>query len=166
MAQVKNKNTTHPLKPNYTGPTQGWFVFIHHGVILEYSADILERVSCVKSDKPAHEQVARAKALQVVATKFITKQLQTTRQAWDTARQACDTARQIKNTARQAYDTAEQAYNTARQAYDTAEQAYNTAWQAYNTAEQAYDTAWLIRTFPKTDWKKLWNEKEYTLRYT
>jgi hypothetical protein len=178
---VKKKNITHPLKPNYTGPTKGWFIFIHHDTILEYSGDILDRVAYVRTDKPAHEQAARTEALQFVNPKFITTQLDPARRAYATARHAYDTAKQAYATAKQAYAAARHAYETAGHAYHDTRHAYGTAWQACITAKQAYDTAghayhdarhaygstaWLIRTFPKTDWKKLWNEKARTLLYT
>ena len=132
---MKKVNKTHPLLPNYTGPVSGFFIFVHHEGILEWSNNILERVDYVRSDKPKAEQAARAKALQAVPL---------------------DAVSDATNTAGQAYDTAWQAYDTARQAYYTARQAYDTAWQAY-------DTAWLKKTFPKTDWAKLWDAKTKTL---
>ena len=146
---MKKVNKTHPLLPNYTGPVSGFFIFVHHEGILEWSNNILERVDYVRSDKPKAEQAARAKALQAVPLDAVSDATNTARQAYDTAKQACYTAWQ-------AYDTARQAYATARQAYDTARQACYTAWQAYATA-------WLKKTFPKTDWAKLWDAKTKTL---
>ena len=104
---MKKVNKTHPLLPNYTGPVSGFFIFVHHEGILEWSNNILERVDYVRSDKPKAEQAARAKALQAVPL-------------------------------------------------DAVSDATNTAWQAY-------DTAWLKKTFPKTDWAKLWDAKTKTL---
>ena len=48
-------NTLFPGRPNYTGPTTGWFGLLHHNQLFEGSHDVMERVSYVKSCKPAAE---------------------------------------------------------------------------------------------------------------
>lgn len=46
-------------RPNYTGPKSGMFGLLHHGVLVEYSHDVDERVAYVKAFKPKHEVAIR-----------------------------------------------------------------------------------------------------------
>jgi hypothetical protein len=49
-------NILFPGKKNYTGPTAGWFFFVHHrGPILEYSKNIMERVRFIRKHKVKSE---------------------------------------------------------------------------------------------------------------
>jgi len=49
------KNTHHCGRPNYIGPTEGNFGFLHHDTAWEYSHNVIERVDYVRRRKPAHE---------------------------------------------------------------------------------------------------------------
>ena len=158
-------NLTHPLLPDYTGPTEGWFTFLHHKQPVEYSANVIERRDYVLAHKPSSEQRIRGLACQFLSVEHIPAYLDTAWQALDTARQALDTAWQAYATAWQAYDTARQALDTARQALDTAWQAYATAERAYATARQAYDTARLSTVLPGTPWAELYDEAKKALRF-
>ena len=144
-------NLTHPLLPDYTGPTEGWFTFLHHKQPVEYSANVIERRDYVLAHKPSSEQRIRGLACQFLSVEHIPAYLATAWQAYATAWQAYDTARQALDTARQALDTAWQAYDTARQAYDT--------------ARQAYDTARLSTVLPGTPWAELYDEAKKALRF-
>ena len=93
-------NHTHPILPDYTGPTEGWFTFLHHDQVIEYSRNVLERRDYVLREKPGHEQTVRAQACQVVPPDQITPAL----------------------------ITALVAYNQARVAYNQALAAYNQTW--------------------------------------
>ena len=53
------KNTLFPGRPNYTGPTKGWFGFLHHEQLCEQSHDVNERIHYVKREKPKNEVAIR-----------------------------------------------------------------------------------------------------------
>ena len=55
----KIENTLFPGRYNYTGPTRGWFGFVHHGKLCEQSHDINERIAYVKRAKPKNEVASR-----------------------------------------------------------------------------------------------------------
>ena len=124
-------NSDKPGLPDYTGPQQGWFAYIHHEQRLEWSDNIQERVAYIVMEKPAHEQAIRLACLTHIPTAQVPVAYATARQAYATAGQAQDTARQAYATAGQAIDAAGQAYGTAWRAYDAAGRAINTARQAY-----------------------------------
>jgi hypothetical protein len=48
-------NTLFPGRPDYTGPTTGWFGLLHHDTLYEQSHDVMERVAYVHRAKPEHE---------------------------------------------------------------------------------------------------------------
>ena len=52
-------NTMFPGRPDYTGPTTGWFGLLHHEILCEESHDVLERVNYVKKHKPQREVAIR-----------------------------------------------------------------------------------------------------------
>ena len=53
------KNTLFPGRPNYTGPTKGWFGFLHHEQLCEQSHDVNKRIHYVKREKPKNEVAIR-----------------------------------------------------------------------------------------------------------
>ena len=54
-----DENKLFPGRPNYTGPTKGWFGLLHHEVLFEKSHDVMERVSFVRAEKPENEIAIR-----------------------------------------------------------------------------------------------------------
>lgn len=52
-------NTLFPGRPDYTGPTEGWFGLLHHNLMYEYSHNVMERVRYVQRKKPKHEIAVR-----------------------------------------------------------------------------------------------------------
>ena len=48
-------NILFPGRPNYTGPTKGWFGLLHHSVLFETSHNVNERVDYIKRNKPKRE---------------------------------------------------------------------------------------------------------------
>jgi len=54
-----NENTIFPGRPDYTGPTTGFFGLLHHNILFEPSDDVMERVTYVRSEKPFGEKVTR-----------------------------------------------------------------------------------------------------------
>ena len=55
----KIENTLFPGRYNYTGPTKGWFGFLHHEQLCEESHDVNERIDYVKRRKPKNEVAIR-----------------------------------------------------------------------------------------------------------
>ena len=55
----KIENTLFPGRFNYTGPTKGWFGFLHHKQLCEESHDVNERIDYVKCAKPKNEVAIR-----------------------------------------------------------------------------------------------------------
>ena len=56
---ARAENTMFPGRPDYVGPTVGWFGLLHHDQLCEQSHDVMERVAYVKSWKPTHEIAIR-----------------------------------------------------------------------------------------------------------
>jgi hypothetical protein len=48
-------NVIFPGRPDYTGPTSGWFGAVHHDTLCEESHDINERLAYIDRNKPSHE---------------------------------------------------------------------------------------------------------------
>ena len=80
-------NTLYPLKPNYKGKTKGWFVWLHHDTILEWSDNVKERIAYVRKQKPKNEQKVRAKHMIAVPDEMIPKYLKDANQKWRDADQ-------------------------------------------------------------------------------
>ena len=55
----KIENTLFPGRYNYTGPTKGWFGFLHHEQLCEESHDVNERIDYVKREKSKNEVAIR-----------------------------------------------------------------------------------------------------------
>ena len=49
------RNTLFPGRPDYVGPTKGYFALLHHEMLFEKSHDVMERVDYVKREKADHE---------------------------------------------------------------------------------------------------------------
>ena len=56
---TETSNALFPGRPNYTGPTSGWFGLLHHSELFETSHDVNERVAYVKANKPKREVALR-----------------------------------------------------------------------------------------------------------
>ena len=53
-------NTLYPGKPDYTGPTSGYFTLLHHeGPLIEWSDNVMERIMYINNYKPASEREIR-----------------------------------------------------------------------------------------------------------
>ena len=59
LQNKKIENTLFPGRYNYTGPTKGWFAFLHHEQLCEESHDVNERLDYVKREKPKNEVAIR-----------------------------------------------------------------------------------------------------------
>ena len=55
----KIANTLFPGRRNYTGPTKGWFGFLHQDELCEESHNVNERINYVKREKPKNEVAIR-----------------------------------------------------------------------------------------------------------
>ena len=51
----RKANILFPGRPNYTGPTKGWFGLLHHDTLAETSHNVNERVDYIKRNKPKRE---------------------------------------------------------------------------------------------------------------
>ena len=56
---MTEENKLFPGRPNYTGPTKGWFGLLHHSVLIEESHNVMERVEYVKNHKSKREIAIR-----------------------------------------------------------------------------------------------------------
>jgi len=52
---TETPNVLFPGRPNYTGPTSGWFGLLHHSELFETSHNVQERIAYVKANKPDRE---------------------------------------------------------------------------------------------------------------
>jgi len=52
---MTEENKLFPGRPNYTGPTKGYFALLHHDQLFEHSHDVMERVAYVKREKDRNE---------------------------------------------------------------------------------------------------------------
>lgn len=57
------RNLIWPGRPNYEGPNEGWFAFVHHGILWEHSFCIDERVRYIRKYKPQDERQVRLRHL-------------------------------------------------------------------------------------------------------
>jgi hypothetical protein len=49
------ENVLFPGRPNYNGPVKGWFSFLHHQLLCEYSHNVYERIGYICVGKPKNE---------------------------------------------------------------------------------------------------------------
>ena len=56
-------NKLYAGRPNYIGPTKGWFSFIHHNLLAEFSENIMERVEFIRLHKPRNEVATRLNSI-------------------------------------------------------------------------------------------------------
>ena len=59
ITKVAETNTKFPGRPDYTGPTVGWFGLLHHRKLFEFSHNIMERVDYVRREKFKSEVATR-----------------------------------------------------------------------------------------------------------
>lgn len=57
MRKTTYVNKLYPGLPNYTGPREGWFAFLHHSILCEMAdfGGVMERVEYVRRHKPKDE---------------------------------------------------------------------------------------------------------------
>lgn len=131
-------DTTHPLKPNYTGPTKGWFAWVHHGTILEWSDNIIERTDYVHKNKPEHEMGARIEHMVHVPDRLIPKYFKEARAKWREA---------------------------DAKLYEAAAKLYEAAAKREEAAAKAYYSP-LITTYLKKHTPYAWDGKNSSLIYS
>ena len=73
QAAQATPNTLFPGRPDYVGPTTGWFCLLHHTMLYEHSHDVMERVEYVKSKKPRHEVATRLHNMIYLPVEFAMK---------------------------------------------------------------------------------------------
>lgn len=57
--KVPPENKLFPARPNYTGPSKGYFSMMHHEQLFELADGIGYRVTYVRTKKPPHERKVR-----------------------------------------------------------------------------------------------------------
>jgi hypothetical protein len=57
MQPMTQLNTLFPGRPNYTGPTEGWFGLLHHSNLYECSHNVMERVAYVIRKKAPQVEI-------------------------------------------------------------------------------------------------------------
>lgn len=55
LVPTQEANTLFPGRPNYVGPRRGFFGMLHHGRLVEFSYNVMERVVYVNRNKPPNE---------------------------------------------------------------------------------------------------------------
>lgn len=123
-------NTRYPGRPDYTGPKEGFFGFIHHDQLLEYSRNIDERLDYIDRFKPGHQRAWRRHCMVYLGDVLPEKLIKV------------GSAR-IKT----------------EDAYNKAEDAYNKAWDAYNKARHTYAPE-VLAILTKLVPDHTWDEKE------
>lgn len=53
------ENKLFPGRPNYTGPSAGYFAMLHHTILFEHSHHVMERIRYVQVNKSLREQPVR-----------------------------------------------------------------------------------------------------------
>ena len=102
----------------------GFFLHVHHDILLEWCHNYDERVAFIRNEKPKEEQETRLRLFKPFKGKLpqeVVKAAQEYNKAW----QELNKAWQEYNKAKQKYNKARQEYNKAAQEYDKAEQEYN-----------------------------------------
>jgi len=123
-------NTLFPGRPNYTGPTIGWFALLHHDTLFEQSHNVNERTDYVRRNKPKNEVALRLHNMVYIGA------VAASCEAVALARKAYDEA---VATANKAYG---EAVATAFKVYDEAVAPARKAYgEAVATANKAYDEA-------------------------
>jgi hypothetical protein len=56
---MNTSNTLFPGRPDYVGPTTGWFALLHHDTLFEQSHNVNERLDYVRHNKPKNEVALR-----------------------------------------------------------------------------------------------------------
>ena len=79
-------NKLYPGKPDYVGPTEGWFTLLHHtGPLAEYSKNITERLYYIKNYKTTVEVPIRLRHIVYVPDNMIPERLKKALADWNKA---------------------------------------------------------------------------------
>ena len=115
-------NRLYPGKPNYKGPTVGYFTLLHHtGPLIEWSDNVMERVKYIEERKDANERPIRLRHIVYLPVEMIPKTLQKAYAEWqkaDTEWQKAYTERQKAYAEWQKADAEWQKADTERQKAD------------------------------------------------
>src|SRR3972149_4637474 len=110
------------------------FWHIHHEVLLEWPADIQERIDFIQAEKPKHEVEIRLRLLKPVQGALPPKLVK--------AGDARDKAYAANAKARHPYVKAGDPRDKAKAAYDKAWDAFGKDWDAYVKARAAFGKDW------------------------
>ncbi len=117
---MSEPNTRYPGRPDYTGPSSGWCFAIHHGVLIEWTHDIHERLHCIDTQKDEWERAERRRQLAMMREDELPAELVQARTEDVQAGAAYDQARTAYYQAGAAFVRARTAYVQAGAAYDQA----------------------------------------------
>ena len=146
-------NTMRPGLPGYTGPVTGLFALLHHGILFEWSHNVMERVDYVLAEKSPGEVPIRLHSMLYLGD---CPALDAYGKAWE----AYDKASEAYGKASEAYDKASEAYVKASEAYGKAREAYVKAWDAYDKAWEAVDQVAVLAYIRKHVPDCRWDGKE------
>jgi len=134
-------NTLYPLKPNYKGKTKGFFAWLHHDHILEWSHNVRERTVYVQENKPNDEMKTRAEHMIAIPDELIPKYSVEALQKWKEAHHKWDEALQKREEADQKWKEARQKWKEALQKLEKADQKWDEADQKREEADQKREEA-------------------------
>ena len=133
------------MKENYKGKKKGWFAWIHHDTVLEWSDDIMERVEYVRENKPTDELKTRREHMIVAPDSIIPKYVKEAYRKWE-----------------KAYYKREEAYRKQEEAYRKWEEAD----RKYLLALKKINKNPTLIKYLKEHTPYSWNEEWRTLIYT
>ena len=165
-------NILYPLKPNYKGKTKGWFCFLHHDTVLEYSHNVKERTAYVRKNKSKGEMKARREHMISIPDEMVPKYIKEADQKRGEANQKREEADQKWGEAYQKWEEADQKREEADQKRGEAHQKRGEAYQKWEEVYQKWEEAYQkasksprIAKFLKENTPYQWDEANQTLIY-
>ena len=150
------KNTLFPGRPNYTGPTKGWFGFLHHEQLCEQSHDVNKRIHYVKREKPKNEVAIRLHNMIYLGGCEATTKLDALYADYKIKRVMMDGAYMVDRDALYATYTAKDAdYTTYEAKHDALYADYTHKHDAYTVKRDALDAeilAYIKSNIPDCAW--------------
>ncbi len=111
-----SQNLLYPGRPNYKGPTEGFFGLLHHDTLAEWSHNVMERVEYVKKAKPKNEVEIRLWNMCYLSEERLPKEFagagKTYGEAWKTYEKADKTYEKADKTYLEAEKACGEAINT------------------------------------------------------
>ncbi len=128
------KNLLYPLKPNYKGKTKGWFAWLHHDTILEYSENVLERTEYVFACKPKNEIKERTEHMIYIPDNLLPKYL------YEAKEKLYEAEEKLYEAKEKLYEAEEKLYE-AKEKWHEAKEKWHEAKEKLYEAEEKRDEA-------------------------